>query len=836
MASIGSGSTSSDGTITIAGSTVIGLSHHGDEYGIGLTEGGAVDTTINTDSIVFASGANGVESNGATGILLGTDVTIDDDAQTISLGADLTVPTGATLTVPPGWTLTINGHTLTNAGAIENHGTIAGTVTGTPAITVIPTASITMASTTVPWTGDGHPLTASVDPGEANTYEFAYTYEGVGDTDYSTSSTPPTDLGTYLVRATLTAPAGFSGSRKARLTIAPWTQAPLTLTGVPEVIRYGDSFTIGTLGGSGSGAVTYSVTETVTEPDPESGTEPERGPVVATIDPATGDVDVVEVGAFEVVATKAGSGAYAEATASAALIAVKALAPAIELPTYANPISYGAPLAASILDVPAGPTYGWFDWTDPWVMPTVAQSGEEFSIAFTPFDETTAHYEPVSDLTASMPVTVLPCDVIVTATGQNKAYDGTTAADVVLTPVGLVGDDVVTATGTGTFADPDVGEGKTVTVTDIVLGGKDGGNYQALAGMRPITANITPRPVTVVWSGTDLTYTGSPLAPSAEFTDVLDAVVPLTVTGQQTNVAASAYTATAVPPASGNYTLVNPTVEFTITEASTSPTTPPTTPSAPPTDPSTPPTTPPTTPSAPPADPSTPPTTPPTTPSTPPTTPPTDPPVAHPAAVSRFGVSFTSVVVRVGATVNVPVEVYRAAGTEPGHAQVTWTSSSPGTASVTTGKKSGTLSWNVGQAESLKVRAHRTGRATIRVTAPGARPLTVVVKAVPKARSVGVERLAIAAKRFASADDSNGFADALKSASAPIRVAAGKSVELKTWVYPLGALRSAGEWRSSKPAVAIVDAVGRVTAIAKGTTTITCEVGGTKARKTVIVT
>jgi hypothetical protein len=215
--------------------------------------------------------------------------------------------------------------------------------------------------------------------------------------------------------------------------------------------------------------------------------------------------------------------------------------------------------------------------------------------------------------------------------------------------------------------------------------------------------------------------------------------------------------------------------------------------------------------------------------------PPETAPVPRPAAVSRFGVSFRSVVVRLGATANVPVEVYQAAGTVLGKARVTWKSASPKTASVVKGRKSGSLSWSVGKAANLKIRADRIGSTTIQVVAPGARKLTILVRVVPKDRSVGVEQLAIAAKRSTVANSSTGLTAALKSASSPVRVHEGQSVTLKAWVYPLGASRSQAEWRSSRPGVALVDDVGRVTAAAKGRTTITCEVAGKKAHKTVIV-
>jgi hypothetical protein len=551
MAVIGGGYGASAGTIDIAGGTVIGVGRGG--YGIGITGDGLVPTTIGPDSIVFALAANGATSNGGNGILLGDDVTINGNARSISLNADLTVRAGARLVVPPGWTLNVNGHVLTNEGSIDNYGSIVGDITGTGLTTrIVPTASISLVSATIPFDGEGKSLTASVNATYGSGHIFAYTYEGVNETDYPLSATPPVHRGTYLVRAELTTP-GFSGTRTARLTVGMGVQADLTITGLPQVVRYGDSFTVGAAGGTGTGAVTYS----------------SRHPAIATIGQTSGEVRIVGVGIFELVVTKAGDEDYLSGTASAELTADKAPAPEVEFPTSASPITYGQTLTASQLDLASGP-YGTFAWTDPETIPKVAQSGEVFSVTFRPSSGTVAHYEPVAHLTTEIPVTVSARDLVVTATAEGKVYDSTTATRVVLTPANRVGEDSITVTGTGAFESPDAGENRSVIVTDIVLDGADAGNYRpptAVSGA--VTANITPKPVSVVWGETDFVYTGSPFVPSAEFTDVSDTVVPLNVTGEQTNVSVDPYTATALAPTSGNYALENPTVQFTIAKAPT---------------------------------------------------------------------------------------------------------------------------------------------------------------------------------------------------------------------------------------------------------------------------
>ena len=72
-------------------------------------------------------------------------------------------------------------------------------------------------------------------------------------------------------------------------------------------------------------------------------------------------------------------------------------------------------------------------------------------------------------------------------TAENKPFDGTTNATLVLTNAALAGviapDDVslVTSNATGSFADPDVADGKTVTVTNLAIVGADAGNYELAA-------------------------------------------------------------------------------------------------------------------------------------------------------------------------------------------------------------------------------------------------------------------------------------------------------------------------------------------------------------------
>ena len=61
--------------------------------------------------------------------------------------------------------------------------------------------------------------------------------------------------------------------------------------------------------------------------------------------------------------------------------------------------------------------------------------------------------------------------MVISATGVDKAYDGTTAATVTLSDNGLSGDDLSLAYTTAAFADQNAGSAKPVSVSGITLGG-----------------------------------------------------------------------------------------------------------------------------------------------------------------------------------------------------------------------------------------------------------------------------------------------------------------------------------------------------------------------------
>jgi len=100
---------------------------------------------------------------------------------------------------------------------------------------------------------------------------------------------------------------------------------------------------------------------------------------------------------------------------------------------------------------------------------------------------------------------ITPRRIAVGAAGGSKVYDGTTGGTVTLASDGVLDGDDVLFTGTGVFADKNVGTGKAVTVSDISARGTDAGNY-AYNDSANTTADVTQLGIVVDASGIDKVY------------------------------------------------------------------------------------------------------------------------------------------------------------------------------------------------------------------------------------------------------------------------------------------------------------------------------------------
>jgi len=112
---------------------------------------------------------------------------------------------------------------------------------------------------------------------------------------------------------------------------------------------------------------------------------------------------------------------------------------------------------------------------------------------------------------ASGTLSITPKSLIVTATANDKTYDGTTAATASLFSADVIFEDIGTLTlgGTATFADKNAATGKTVTVASLTKTGTNAGNYTISNIIATDLADITPKALTVTGTTTaDKVYNG----------------------------------------------------------------------------------------------------------------------------------------------------------------------------------------------------------------------------------------------------------------------------------------------------------------------------------------
>ena len=129
-------------------------------------------------------------------------------------------------------------------------------------------------------------------------------------------------------------------------------QAALTITGAGSVV-YGQTLTLTTSGGSGTGAATYRI-----------GTAHSTGE--ATIDPETGVLTPVKVGSVSVIATKAGDNNYNDVTSAPFVLMIKPATPTGE-PNYTKITTSGKTLKDAALTTKGStlnPSDGKLEWVD----------------------------------------------------------------------------------------------------------------------------------------------------------------------------------------------------------------------------------------------------------------------------------------------------------------------------------------------------------------------------------------------------------------------------------------------------------------------------------------
>ncbi len=270
-------------------------------------------------------------------------------------------------------------------------------------VNTVQNPTVSLSSSSFPYTGSEVKPTVTVTDDDGNV---------ISADEYNVTYGNNVNIGTATVNIKSKTTGNYSFTANTTFTILDASQTPLTITGRQDTVYYGDTLYLGTTGGNGSGAVTWTATGPVTGSD--------------------GQYKVTLSGSVTITATKAASGSYAAST-------------------------------------------------DTW----------------------TFHAKP-------KPVTAI-------VTAASKPYDSNNTATLTVTLSGLLpGETISTNTpdgvsATGYFADPSVGDNKTVTVQLNVP--EAVGEKYAITGPDTITASITPAAAMVTKApepAQSLTYNGSP--------------------------------------------------------------------------------------------------------------------------------------------------------------------------------------------------------------------------------------------------------------------------------------------------------------------------------------
>jgi hypothetical protein len=138
--------------------------------------------------------------------------------------------------------------------------------------------------------------------------------------------------------------------------------------------------------------------------------------------------------------------------------------------------------------------------------PSVSDSGNHYRAVFTNSCDGT---QTATSNAATLNVNKK--SLTVSATGQNKVYDGNTSASVTLSDNRVSGDTLTTSYTNASFANKVVGTGKAVNVSGISISGADAGNY-SFNTTATASADITKRNLTVSATADNKVYDGTTAA------------------------------------------------------------------------------------------------------------------------------------------------------------------------------------------------------------------------------------------------------------------------------------------------------------------------------------
>ncbi len=139
-------------------------------------------------------------------------------------------------------------------------------------------------------------------------------------------------------------------------------------------------------------------------------------------------------------------------------------------------------------------------------------TGKTVSVSGIGVGGTDAGNYTLASTTASTSANITVRTLNISASGQNKVYDGTSTAIVTLGSDQVIGDVLSLSDTAATFADKNIGTGKTVSVSGIGVGGTDAGNYTLASTTASTSANITVRTLNISASGQNKVYDGTSTA------------------------------------------------------------------------------------------------------------------------------------------------------------------------------------------------------------------------------------------------------------------------------------------------------------------------------------
>lgn len=434
-------------------------------------------------------------------------------------------------------------------------GSAGGSYSTSYGINTTATSSISFDGLTQTYNGTPEAVSITTTPANLPT---TITYSG---TNYTSTTTAPTHVGTYTVNAVITDP-GYTGTSTATLTINPESIAvvanpqskvydgatstdPLLTYTVTPSIYSGDSFTGTTTRVQGENAGSYAITQGTLALDGDYALTFSPNNFIITQAPAT-----VTLGNLEqtydkteksVSATTSPVGLSTSVTYDGlATLPVNAgthiVVATITDPNYTGSTTENLVIDPASLTVTAITSTKVYDGTASSTGTPEITSGQLFStdnaIWIQTFDSkdvgdrTLTPSDTINDdnggnnyniTFATSTGSITPATATVSATGQNKVYDGTTAASTTLNVTGAVGGDILTATDTATFVSKDVADNIEVDVTGITISGAPAGDY-LYNTTASTTANITPAPLSITANDTSKAYGTTTVFAGTEFT------------------------------------------------------------------------------------------------------------------------------------------------------------------------------------------------------------------------------------------------------------------------------------------------------------------------------